>query len=100
MGSSTARIIGTLQLLDSSQEIKFVYVRIDDVLLHLPVANRGVLEGEKIRKCNNPKERHEQILPDTPVALDVTLDSNGKRVLPIAWAHKPTKRSTKRQKSI
>ena len=85
--SGPLRLDGTLESFDLTPGKAHGFAQTDKGLLHLPMANRGVLEDDTIRRCNN-SEHYALLQTESALALDVNFDSQGQNPFVVAWAPK------------
>lgn len=80
------RKVGRLERFSLDKGVAHAYVRLDSELLHLPMANRGVLQtNNKIEQCING-DRYLPLQRGSSIAIDVHLDREGKKPYAVAWA--------------
>ncbi len=82
------RVTGILQSFKTEKLVAHGYVRLSSgELVHVAVRDRGILQGKDIDKNINGC-KYQSIEPGTPIALDVTYDSERKNPFVCAWAPK------------
>ena len=84
----TQRQIGRLERINLTPGKAHAYVRVGGILLHVCMANRGVLQKDgSIKPCVNGS-RYDLLPVSSSIVLDISSDSEGQRPFVVAWAPK------------